>query len=112
MLLLMKSAVLLPLCGVQAFEGIRPILLQQVPHHCRAPPLWSYCMRARFAQTARMPPLVLFVLVLLLRTKMFIKLVDFLFPLMIGIACFLWQANNLVSGEQRSNIPPKNGKQR
>lgn len=25
------------------------------------------------------------------------------------IACFLWQANNVVSGEERSNIPPKNG---
>ena len=69
-------------------------------------------MRAHFAQTARMPSLVSFVLVLLARTKMFVRLVGFLFPLMTGIACFLWQVNNLVSGEQRSNIPPKNGKQR
>lgn len=100
MLLLMKSAVLLPLWGVQAFEGIRTILLQQVPHHWHAPPVWPHRMRARFAETARTPPLFLFLLVLLVRTKMFIKLVDFLFSLMIGIACFLWQANNCVWGTE------------
>lgn len=107
----MKSAVLLPFWGLQAFEGIRTALLQQMLHRCHALPVWSY-MRAPFAQTAKMPPLFLLALVLLVRSEMFIKLVDFLFPLMIGIACFLWQANNWVSEEQRSNIAPKNGKQR
>lgn len=107
--LLMKSALLLPLWGA---EGIRTILLQQRPHHCPALPVWSYCVSTRFAQTTRMPPLFLFVLGLLVRTKMCIKLVGVLFPLMIGIACFLWRANNLMSGEQRSSIPPKNDKQR
>lgn len=73
---------------MQASEGFRTTLLQHTPHQRHAPPVWSYCMRACFAQTARMPPLVLFVLVSLLRTKTFIKLVDFFISFIDGNSVF------------------------
>lgn len=34
-----KCGFSVPLGGVLAFKGIRKILLQQVPHHCHAPPV-------------------------------------------------------------------------
>lgn len=34
-----KCSFSVPLGGVLAFKGIRKILLQQVPHHCHAPPV-------------------------------------------------------------------------